>query len=77
VVVALSSRVNGRHGPPPLRYLERAPTAAFVAGKMDTEMSETEGPPPSLVVTLAILTVIGGFLDAVSYLGSATSSPST
>jgi uncharacterized membrane protein YoaK (UPF0700 family) len=32
-------------------------------------MSETEGPPPSLVVTLATLTVIGGFLDAVSYLG--------
>ncbi len=40
-------------------------------------MSETEGPPPSLVVTLAILTVMGGFLDAVSYLGSGTSSPST
>jgi uncharacterized membrane protein YoaK (UPF0700 family) len=36
---------------------------------VDAEMSETEGPPPSLVVTLATLTVIGGFLDAVSYLG--------
>ena len=32
-------------------------------------MSEIEGPPRSLVVTLATLTVIGGFLDAVSYLG--------
>jgi uncharacterized membrane protein YoaK (UPF0700 family) len=32
-------------------------------------MSETEGPPHSLVVTLATLTVVGGFLDAVSYLG--------
>ncbi len=32
-------------------------------------MSETEGPPLSLVVTLATLTVVGGFLDAVSYLG--------
>jgi uncharacterized membrane protein YoaK (UPF0700 family) len=41
----------------------------MAAGKVDTEMSETEGPPRSLVVTLATLTVIGGFLDAVSYLG--------
>jgi uncharacterized membrane protein YoaK (UPF0700 family) len=61
--------MNGRRGPLPLRYLERAATAAVVAGKVDTEMSETEGPPQSLVVTLATLTVIGGFLDAVSYLG--------
>lgn len=32
-------------------------------------MSGTEGPSRSLVVTLATLTVVGGFLDAVSYLG--------
>ena len=61
--------MNGRHGPLLLRYVERAATAASVAGKVDTEMSETEGPPRSLVATLATLTVIGGFLDAVSYLG--------
>jgi uncharacterized membrane protein YoaK (UPF0700 family) len=51
------------------RYLGQAATIATVAGKVDTEMSETEGPPRSLVVTLATLTVVGGFLDAVSYLG--------
>ncbi len=32
-------------------------------------MSETEHPPQSLVVTLAALTVAGGLLDAVSFLG--------
>ena len=32
-------------------------------------MSETERPPQSLVVTLAALTVTGGMLDAVSFLG--------
>jgi uncharacterized membrane protein YoaK (UPF0700 family) len=32
-------------------------------------MSETEGPTRPLVATLATLTVVGGFLDAVSYLG--------
>jgi uncharacterized membrane protein YoaK (UPF0700 family) len=32
-------------------------------------MSEPEEPPRSLVATLATLTVVGGFLDAVSYLG--------
>jgi uncharacterized membrane protein YoaK (UPF0700 family) len=32
-------------------------------------MSETERPPQSLVVTLAALTVAGGLLDAVSFLG--------
>jgi uncharacterized membrane protein YoaK (UPF0700 family) len=32
-------------------------------------MSETKRPPQSLVVTLASLTVVSGFVDAVSYLG--------
>jgi uncharacterized membrane protein YoaK (UPF0700 family) len=32
-------------------------------------VSDTEGPRPALVTTLAALTVTGGFLDAVSYLG--------
>jgi uncharacterized membrane protein YoaK (UPF0700 family) len=41
----------------------------MVARKVDIAMSETEDPPHSLVATLATLTVIGGFLDAVSYLG--------
>jgi uncharacterized membrane protein YoaK (UPF0700 family) len=32
-------------------------------------MSEPEHPPPALVVTLAALTVVSGFIDAVSFLG--------
>ncbi len=32
-------------------------------------MSEPERPPPTLVVTLALLTVVSGFVDAVSFLG--------
>ena len=32
-------------------------------------MNEPEPPPPPLVVTLAALTVVSGFLDAVSFLG--------
>ena len=32
-------------------------------------MNEPGGPPPSLVVTLAALTVVSGFVDAVSFLG--------
>jgi uncharacterized membrane protein YoaK (UPF0700 family) len=32
-------------------------------------MSEPDRPPPSLVVTLASLTVVSGFVDAVSFLG--------
>jgi uncharacterized membrane protein YoaK (UPF0700 family) len=32
-------------------------------------MSEPDRPPPSLVATLAALTVVSGFLDAVSFLG--------
>jgi uncharacterized membrane protein YoaK (UPF0700 family) len=32
-------------------------------------MSELDRPPPSLVVTLAALTVVSGFVDAVSFLG--------
>jgi uncharacterized membrane protein YoaK (UPF0700 family) len=61
--------VNGRRRAFPLRYLGDAPAAVKVGGEVDGEMNETEGPPRSLVVTLATLTVIGGFLDAVSYLG--------
>ena len=61
--------MNGRRRAFPLRYLGVAPTAVKVGGKVGTEMNETEGPPRSLVATLATLTVIGGFLDAVSYLG--------
>ena len=69
MVVVLSSGVNGRRRVIPLRYLGYAAAVVIVAGKVEVEMSETEGPPRSLVVTLATLTVIGGFLDAVSYLG--------
>ena len=32
-------------------------------------MSEPDRPPPPLVVTLALLTVVSGFVDAVSFLG--------
>ena len=32
-------------------------------------MSDSEHPPPALVVTLAALTVVSGFIDAVSFLG--------
>jgi uncharacterized membrane protein YoaK (UPF0700 family) len=32
-------------------------------------MSEPDRPPPTLVVTLAALTVVSGFVDAVSFLG--------
>ena len=32
-------------------------------------MSEPDRPPPPLVVTLAALTVVSGFVDAVSFLG--------
>jgi uncharacterized membrane protein YoaK (UPF0700 family) len=32
-------------------------------------MSEPEHPPPALVATLAALTVVSGFIDAVSFLG--------
>ena len=32
-------------------------------------MSEPDHPPQPLVVTLAALTVVSGFLDAVSFLG--------
>ena len=32
-------------------------------------MSDAEHPPPALVVTLAALTVVSGFIDAVSFLG--------
>ena len=52
-----------------LRYLGLAASTEGFAGKVGTEMSEITGPPRPLVVTLATLTVIGGFLDAVSYLG--------
>jgi uncharacterized membrane protein YoaK (UPF0700 family) len=34
-----------------------------------THMSETDHPHPALVVTLAALTVVSGFIDAVSFLG--------
>src|ERR1700733_11912926 len=33
------------------------------------QMSELDRPPPPLVVTLAALTVVSGFVDAVSFLG--------
>src|ERR1700734_711634 len=32
-------------------------------------MSEPRRPPPPLVITLAALTVVSGFIDAVSFLG--------
>jgi uncharacterized membrane protein YoaK (UPF0700 family) len=42
---------------------------AAVAGKVERNMMEPGRPPRSLVVTLAALTVVSGFVDAVSFLG--------
>jgi uncharacterized membrane protein YoaK (UPF0700 family) len=42
---------------------------ALVAGKVEAHMSDPDRPPQPLIVTLAALTVVSGFLDAISFLG--------
>ena len=51
-----------------LRYLDGAGTIPG-RGEGGAHMSEPDRPPPPLVVTLALLTVVSGFVDAVSFLG--------